>query len=157
MNTNNKNGYYHGKYYIDGKEVELPDDIKKIFEEARKAEQRILRQERRYGVYTSSNYMLKSKEQDWSSKEDYIESLEDKTSNIEEKILKNEEILMVKESFSELDKEELRLIKLLIEQELTEREIGKILGISQVAVNKRKHKVFDKLRTLLKGLMTIFM
>ena len=101
--------------------------------------------------------MLKSKEQDWSSKEDYIESLEDKTSNIEEKILKNEEILMVKESFSELDKEELRLIKLLIEQELTEREIGKILGISQVAVNKRKHKVFDKLRTLLKGLMTIFM
>lgn len=157
MNTNNKNGYYHGKYYIDGKEVELPNDIKKIFEEARKAEQRILRQERRYGVYTSSNYMLKSKEQDWSSKEDYIESLEDKTSNIEEKILKNEEILMVKESFSELDKEELRLIKLLIEQELTEREIGKILGISQVAVNKRKHKVFEKLRTLLKDLMTIFM
>ena len=34
MNTNNKNGYYHGKYYIDGKEVELPDDIKEIFEEA---------------------------------------------------------------------------------------------------------------------------
>lgn len=35
MNTNNKNGYYHGKYYIEGKEVELPDNIKEIFEEAR--------------------------------------------------------------------------------------------------------------------------
>lgn len=157
MNTNNRNGYYHGKYYIDGEEVELPDDIKEIFEEARKAEQKILRQERRYGVYSSSNYMLKSREQDGNPQEDYIESLEDKTSNIEEKILKNEEILRVKESFSELDKEELRLIKLLIEKELTEREIGKILGISQVAVNKRKHKVFDKLRTLLKDLMTTFM
>ena len=56
-----------------------------------------------------------------------------------------------------IEKEELRLIKLLIEKELTEREIGKILGISQVAVNKIKHKVFDKLRTLLKDLMTIFM
>ena len=62
MSTNNKNGYYHGKYYIDGKEVELSEDIKNIFEEARKVEQRILRQERRYGVYSSSNYMLKSRE-----------------------------------------------------------------------------------------------
>lgn len=157
MSTNNKNGYYHGKYYIDGKEVELSEDIKNIFEEARKVEQRILRQERRYGVYSSSNYIIKSREQNGNAQEDYIESLEDKTSNIEEKVLRNEEILKVKESFSKLDKEELRLIKLLIEKELTEREIGKILGISQVAVNKRKHKVFDKLRTLLKDLMTIFM
>lgn len=157
MSTNNKNGYYHGKYYIDGKEVELSEDIKNIFEEARKVEQRILRQERRYGVYSSSDYIIKSRGQNGNAQEDYIESLEDKTSNIEEKVLRNEEILKVKESFSRLDKEELRLIKLLIEKELTEREIGKILGISQVAVNKRKHKVFDKLRTLLKDLMTIFM
>lgn len=156
MNTNNKNVYYNGKYYIDGKEVELSEEVKEIFEEARKVEQRILRQERRYGVYSSSNYMAKSKELVEGTAEDYIDRLEDKSSNVEEKILRNEDVLKVKESFSELDKEELKLIKLLIEKELTEREIGKILGISQVAVNKRKHKVFKKLRILLKDLLTSF-
>lgn len=157
MNTNNRNGYYHGKYYIDGKEVELSEEVREVFEEARKAEQRILRQERRYGVYASSDYMSKDQGLDGSSQEDYIERLEDKSFNLEEKVLKNEEILKVKESFSDLDNEELELIKLLIEQELTEREIGKLLGISQVAVNKRKHKIFDKLRSILKDYMTIFM
>ena len=49
-----------------------------------------------------------------------------------------------------LTKEEWSLVYALYYEEKTEREYADNLGISQKAVNKRRHKVLDKLRHLMK-------
>lgn len=49
-----------------------------------------------------------------------------------------------------LTKKEWLLVHALYYEQKTEREYAEILGISQKAVNKRRHKVLDKLRRLMK-------
>lgn len=49
-----------------------------------------------------------------------------------------------------LDKSDQLLIQALYYKEETEREYAEALGISQNAVNKRRHKALDKLRRLMK-------
>ena len=44
---------------------------------------------------------------------------------------------------------ELNLILALFYEGKTEREYAEILGVSQKAVNKRRHKVLDKLRRMM--------
>ena len=51
---------------------------------------------------------------------------------------------------SQLTKSEWSLIYALFYEQKTERECAEILDISQSAVNKRRHKVLDKLRRLMK-------
>lgn len=153
MLIDKKNGYYNRKYYIDGKEIPLSDDIKEIFEETRKLEHRIIRQERRYKVGRPFNYVVKTNGKvNFDSGID-IEDIPDNSQNVEEMVSKDEEILKIRKALGKLEKDELELIRLLIDKELTEREISNIMGISQVSVNKRKHKVFGKLRNLLKDLI----
>ncbi len=50
-----------------------------------------------------------------------------------------------------LTETEQSLIHALFYEEKTEREYAETLGISQNAVNKRRHKVLDKLRRLMKN------
>ena len=50
----------------------------------------------------------------------------------------------------QLTETEQSLIHALFYEEKTEREYAETLGISQNAVNKRRHKVLDKLRRLMK-------
>lgn len=153
MLIDKKNGYYNRKYYIDGKEIPLSDDIKEIFEETRRLEHRIIRQKRRYKVGRPFNYVVKTNGKvNFDSGID-IEDIPDNSQNVEEMVSKDEEILKIRKALGELEKDELELIRLLIDKELTEREISNIMGISQVSVNKRKHKVFGKLRNLLKDLI----
>ncbi len=52
---------------------------------------------------------------------------------------------------SQLTTEERSLICALFYEQKTEREYAKILGISQKAVNKRRHKVLTKLYRLMKA------
>ena len=153
MLIDNKNGYYNGKYYVDGKEIPLSDDIKEIFEETRKLEHRIIRQEIRYKVGRQFNYVVKTNRKvNFDSGID-IENIPDNSQNIEDIVSKEDDIIKIRKTLGELEKDELELIKLFIDKELTEREISKIMGISQVSVNKRKHKAFSKLRKLLKNLV----
>ena len=49
-----------------------------------------------------------------------------------------------------LTNEEWSMVYALYYEEKTEREYAETLGISQKAVNKRRHKVLDKLRRLMK-------
>lgn len=49
-----------------------------------------------------------------------------------------------------LTKEEWSLIHALYYEEKTEREYADTLGLSQKAVNKRRHKILAKLRHLIK-------
>lgn len=153
MLIDNKNGYYNGKYYVDGKEIPLSDDIKEIFEETRKLEHRMIRQERRYKVGRPFNYVVKTNRKvNFDSGID-IENIPDNSQNIEDIVSKEDDIIKIRKALGELEKDELELIKLFIDKELTEREISKIMGISQVSVNKRKNKAFAKLRKLLKNLI----
>lgn len=50
----------------------------------------------------------------------------------------------------ELTSEELNIIKMLFYDEMTERDTAKILGISQAAVNKKKHRILKKLKKIIK-------
>lgn len=147
MYNNKLNGYHRCKYYVDGKEIELSEEVKNIFEEARKAEQKILRKEKRYGVYLSSTFV----ENKHIDLDDILFSEDD----VKEKVIKNEIISLVRQALTKFGSDELEIIKLLIDEQLTEREISKILGISQVAVHKKKHKIYNKLKTLLKDLMSV--
>lgn len=49
-----------------------------------------------------------------------------------------------------LDKEEMELIKYLFYDGMTERETAKVMGISNVVVHKRKHRILAKLKKMLK-------
>lgn len=144
MNFKKKNGYYNGKYYIDDKEVYLEPEIKEIFEEAKREEEKLLRRDKRYGLFRFEDYD--------QEKYNFIDSIADEGSDVEEILINEEKRLAVKQSLSSLDSDELNLIKLLIEKELTEREIAKILNTSHSTINYRKNKIFKKLREILQNL-----
>ncbi|NMA84951.1 MAG: sigma-70 family RNA polymerase sigma factor [Epulopiscium sp.] len=144
MYKDTRNGYYQGKYYIDGKEIELSDEIKEVFEEARKEEDKLLRRDRRAGLFRFDDYS--------TSEYRFIDSIADNEQNVENMILTNEKNFEIKKTLSSLDEEELVLLKLFVEKELTEREISKIIGVSHSTINYRKQKLKDKLRKLLSKL-----
>lgn len=56
----------------------------------------------------------------------------------------------LRQCLAQLPLEEQNLIRALYFEELTEREYAKQINISQKAVNKRRHKILSKLRTLMK-------
>lgn len=72
----------------------------------------------------------------------------EETRSVEEQILKKIEYEQLHKFISELSKEEQWLIQELYFEERTEREVAAELGLSQKAVNKRKQKILEKLRTL---------
>ena len=59
-------------------------------------------------------------------------------------------------ALQQLTAEELDIIKKVFFENMTEREIAKLLGISQVAVNKRKHRILEKLKKIIENKIKIF-
>ena len=57
--------------------------------------------------------------------------------------------IMLKEELSKLSMEELDLINKRYMQDMTQNEVADILGISQVQVSRKEHKVLEKLKTRL--------
>lgn len=70
---------------------------------------------------------------------------EDISVRIEREIMTNKLI----ECLSELTDSEQKLIKEIYYNGLTERELAKKYGISQAAVNKRKHRILEKLKKII--------
>lgn len=62
----------------------------------------------------------------------------------------NDDVENLHIAMQELTTEELNIIKMLFYDEMTERDTAKILGISQAAVNKRKHRILKKLKKIIK-------
>lgn len=62
------------------------------------------------------------------------------------------EILLksLRQALSRLSTEEIALIQALYFEEMTEREYAQRIGISQMGVNKRRHRILDKLRVIMK-------
>lgn len=62
----------------------------------------------------------------------------------------NDDIENLHIAMQELTSEELNIIKMLFYDEMTERDTAKIRGISQAAVNKKKHRILRKLKKIIK-------
>ena len=72
------------------------------------------------------------------------------TASAEEQALQNIQTQQLHKALLLLSDDERDLIKRLFFQEQTEREIADVYGLSQNAVNKRRKRVLDKLRELIK-------
>lgn len=81
--------------------------------------------------------------------EQNIQFAEDAAS-AEEQALKNIQTRQLHKALLLLSDDERDLIERLFFQEQTEREIAAVYGLSQNAVNKRRKRVLDKLRELIK-------
>ncbi|EDS73509.1 sigma-70 family RNA polymerase sigma factor [Anaerofustis stercorihominis] len=67
----------------------------------------------------------------------------------EEKLLKDIEKERLREALSALNKDEMFLIDLYYFENKSEREIAEIFSLSQKAVNKRKKRILEKLKSIL--------
>lgn len=75
--------------------------------------------------------------------------LVDTEQDVEEIVEKNLMLDRLNDCLSLLSAEEKELIQMIFFEELTEREIAKKQGISQVAVHKRKQRILHKLKSYL--------
>ena len=71
--------------------------------------------------------------------------------NVEEETVQNIMLEKLQCALSKLSAEELLLIDLLYSQTKSEHETASILGISQKAVNKKKHKLLGRLKKIYKN------
>lgn len=69
--------------------------------------------------------------------------------DVEESVLRVERYAALRDALEELEELD-RIIMVLFSTDHSEAEIGKIVGMSQKGVNKRKHRTFEKLRIRLK-------
>lgn len=72
--------------------------------------------------------------------------LVDEKQDVEEIVEKNIMLDKLEASLSLLSTEEKKLIQMIFFEELTEREIARKQGVSQVAVHKKKKKILNKLK-----------
>lgn len=77
------------------------------------------------------------------------EIISDTETNVENEAIQNVMIEKLKIALAGLSTEELSLINMLYSDLKSEREIAAILGISQKAVNKRKHRILERLKKFL--------
>lgn len=59
--------------------------------------------------------------------------------------------VMISSALQKLDEEERRLIVLLYFEGKTERECAQIFNLSQMGINKRKHRILDKLKIFIES------
>lgn len=74
----------------------------------------------------------------------------DISENVEYHVQINSEIENLYIAMQALKPEEFDIIKMLFYDEMTERDTAKILGMSQAAVNKKKHRILKKLKKIIK-------
>ena len=146
MQKDRLNWYHKGKYYIDGKEIAIKDNVKKIFEDSKREEEKLRKRDSRAGLFLFQDID--------TSERLFMDILEDTNCNIEEEMIEKEFKQEIKIILSSLNKDELHLLKLLIEKELTEREISKIIGVSNSTLNYRKKKLLNKLKKLFNNLIS---
>lgn len=73
----------------------------------------------------------------------------DDSESVESIIQTNDEIDKLHNALNQLSADEWAIIKMLFYDEMSERDTAKVLGISQVAVNKRKHRILKKLKKII--------
>lgn len=126
-------------YYIviDGEKVPVTEEVYRAFKQPawkeRKRREVRVEKERSLDVFFGAGYDIPSEQ-----------ALVDEI--VADKLLLDE----LYSALSELTDDERKLIDALFYKEKSERTFAKEIGISSIAVHKRKHKVLDKLKNILK-------
>lgn len=82
---------------------------------------------------------------------DNLRQFSDDSESVESVVQANDEINKLHIALKQLTDDEWIIIKMLFYDEMTERDTAKILGISQAAVNKKKHRILKKLKKIIEN------
>ena len=114
-----------------GKQLSVPKEVADFLSQDRKRQQAQERQDRRHLSKSDFETVLS-----WHTTRDSTEDL----------VLRNLRLENLRKAVSVLSDEEQQLISLRYDQELTMEAIGKILGVSKMAVSKRLKKLHNQLK-----------
>ena len=115
-----------------GKSVPAPKEVAGFLERDRKREQA---QDRRDARHLSR-----------SEFETVLSGQGSVRRSVEDEVLQNLQLELLRNAMEELDQNDQALLALRYNDELTMEEIGKVYGISKMAVSKRLRKLHEKLR-----------
>ena len=139
--------------WINGEYIDVTDEIYTVY----------LKGQRKMNYFEKdlkSERVIKDKSSDIKkiipSREDSLDRLlsdnkrqfSDDSESVESIIQTNDEIDKLHNALNQLSADEWAIIKMLFYDEMSERDTAKVLGISQVAVNKRKHRILKKLKKI---------
>ncbi|SCY77550.1 sigma-70 family RNA polymerase sigma factor [Ruminococcus sp. YE282] len=140
--------------WINGEYIDVTDEIYTVY----------LKGQRKMNYFEKdlkSERVIKDKSSDIKkiipSREDSLDRLlsdnkrqfSDDSESVESIIQTNDEIDKLHNALNQLSADEWAIIKMLFYDEMSERDTAKVLGISQVAVNKRKHRILKKLKKII--------
>ena len=80
---------------------------------------------------------------------DNLRQFSDNSESVETVVQTNDEIDKLHIALKQLSADEWVIIKMLFYDEMSERDTAKVLEISQVAVNKIKHRILKKLKKII--------
>lgn len=114
-----------------GKQLSVPKEVADFLSQDRKRQQAQERQDRRHLSKSDFETVLS-----WHTTRNSTEDL----------VMRNLRLENLRKAVSTLSDEERQLISLRYDQELTMEAIGKILGVSKMAVSKRLKKLHNQLK-----------
>lgn len=119
--------------FYNGEQVSVPKEVAEFLEADRKRTQAQARQDKRHLSRSEFETVLSS----------YVPS----GRPLEQSVLWNLRLENLRDAVAELSDPERELLSLRYDGELTMEEIGKVLGVSKMAVSKRLKKLHEKLRS----------
>ena len=119
--------------FYNGEQVSVPKEVAEFLEEDRKRAQAQTRQDKRHLSRSEFETVLSS----------HVSA----GRPLEQSVLWNLRLENLRKAVGELSVQEQELISLRYDGELSMEEIGKIFGISKMAVSKRLKKLHEKLRS----------
>jgi len=134
----NADGSFRFVITVDGEDVEVGEEVYKAYSQADRRERYCV--ERDTGRLLSIERFAEGGISLEALLGEYAESAEDS-------VLRATLNQRAMAAFMELEPEEQRLIQALVIDGVTERDYAASIGLSQKGVNKRKHKILEKLKT----------
>ena len=119
--------------FYNGEQVSVPKEVAEFLEQDRKRAQAQARQDKRHLSRSEFETVLSS----------HVSA----GRPLEQSVLWNLRLENLRKAVAELSAQEQELISLRYDGELSMEEIGKVFGISQMAVSKRLKKLHAKLRS----------
>ena len=119
--------------FYNGEQVSVPKEVAEFLEENRKRAQAQARQDKRHLSRSEFETVLSS----------HVSA----GRPLEQSVLWNLRLENLRKAVAELSAQEQELISLRYDGELSMEEIGKVFGISKMAVSKRLKKLHEKLRS----------
>lgn len=118
--------------FYNGEQVSVPKEVAEFLEQDRKRAQAQTRQDKRH--------LSRSEFETVPSGQGSVRR------SVEDEVLQNLQLEILRNAMEELDQNDQALLALRYNDELTMEEIGKVYGISKMAVSKRLRTLHEKLR-----------